>query len=142
MTRFLYDTAVFVYAVGSEHPYRQPCRAIVRAARDRRIRGEASVELVHEYGHLMLRRHGDRSRAANEARAVWRLCTLHDATVDDLRRAVQLLESTGLGGRDAMHAATALNRGIAHVLTPDRAFDGVPGLTRVDPAEALERLGN
>lgn len=113
MTRFLHDTAVFVYAVGTPHHYREPCRAIVRAARDRRLRGEASVELVHEYGHLMLRQHGDRPRAASQARAVWRLCTLHDATVDDLRRAVQLFESTPLGARDTMHAATALNRGIA-----------------------------
>lgn len=61
-----------------------------------------------KYGHLMLRQYGDRPRAADQARAVWRLCTLHDATVDDLRRAVQLFECTSLGGRDTMHAATAL----------------------------------
>jgi predicted nucleic acid-binding protein len=24
--RFLYDTSIFVYALGSEHPYREPCR--------------------------------------------------------------------------------------------------------------------
>jgi uncharacterized protein len=138
--RFLYDTAVFVCAVGVDHPYREPCRAIVRAARDDRLRGEASVELVHEYAHLLLRRHGDRARAATEARAVWRLCTLHDATVDDLRRAVALFERHALGGRDALHAATALNRGIPAVLTPDSAFDGLPGLERIDPTDALARL--
>lgn len=140
MSRFLYDTAVFVYAVGRDHPYRDSCREIVRAARDGRIRGEASVELVHEYAHLVLRRHGDRPRAAREARAVWRLCTLHEATIEDLRRSIQLFEQHDLGGRDALHAATALNRGITHVVTTDRAFERVPGLLRVDPADALVRL--
>lgn len=140
MSRFLYDTAVFVYAVGRDHRYREPCRAIVRAARDGRLGGEASVELVHEYAHILLRRTGDRPRAAREARAVWRLCSLHEATIDDLRRAIQLFEAHALGGRDALHAATALNRGIPHVLSPDRAFDGVTGLERVDPVDALARL--
>jgi predicted nucleic acid-binding protein len=140
VTRFLYDTAVFVYAVGRDHPYREPCRAIVRAARDGRLHGEASIELVHEYAHLMLRRHGDRPRAGREARAVWRLCALHEATVDDLRLAIQLFEQHRVGGRDALHAATALNRGITMVLTPDRAFDHVGGLERIDPCDALARL--
>ncbi|MGI8573758.1 MAG: type II toxin-antitoxin system VapC family toxin [Egibacteraceae bacterium] len=140
MSRFLYDTAVFVYAVGRDHRYRDPCREIVRAARDGRLRGAASVELVHEYAHLLLRRHGDRPRAAREARAVWRLCALHEVTIEDLRRAVQLFEAHRLGGRDALHAATALNRGIPSILTPDCAFDEVPGLERVDPVDALARL--
>lgn len=139
--RFLYDTAVFVYAVGREHPLREPCRAIVRAARDGRLQGEASVELVHEYAHLILRRTGDRRRAAREARAVWRLCTLHEVTVPDLARSIEVFESTIVGGRDALHAATALNRGIGYVLSPDRAFDTVEGLERIDPVHALARLG-
>lgn len=138
--RFLYDTAVFVYAVGGEHPLREPCRAIVGAARDGRLQGEASVELVHEYAHLVLRRTGDRPRAAREARAVWQLCTLHEASVADLARAIEVFESSAVGGRDALHAATALNRGIPYVLSPDRSFDSVVGLERIDPVDALDRL--
>lgn len=42
--------------------------------------------------------------------------------------------------RDALHAATALNRGIEQGLTADRAFDDVPGLDRVDHREAIGRL--
>jgi predicted nucleic acid-binding protein len=36
-------------------------------------------------------------------------------------------------GRDAVHAATALAYGIDRIISPDRAFDGIPGLTRLDP---------
>lgn len=47
---------------------------------------------------------------------------------------------SSVGGRDAVHAATALTRGIPMVLSPDVGFDHVPGLERVDPTDALERL--
>ena len=42
--------------------------------------------------------------------------------------------------RDALHAATALNRDIQLIVSLDRAFDEVSGLERVDPLHALERL--
>lgn len=38
-------------------------------------------------------------------------------------------------GRDALHAATALTYGIDTIVSPDRAFDGIPGFTRVDPRD-------
>jgi predicted nucleic acid-binding protein len=44
---------------------------------------------------------------------------------------------------DCVHAATALNRGLDAILSPDRAFDSVSGLERVDPAdrEGVAALG-
>lgn len=38
-------------------------------------------------------------------------------------------------GRDAVHAATAMAYGIDRIASTDPAFDGIPGLTRVDPLE-------
>lgn len=136
MARFLYDTAVFVYAVGSEHHYRKPCRAIVASARSGELAGEASVELVQEFAHVRIRRTGDRPGALALARAVGELCRLHGFEPPDLPLAMTLLEHhTGLQTRDAVHAATAINRGIRKILSPDRAFDAVPGLDRIDPAD-------
>lgn len=135
MSRFLYDTAVFVYAVGAEHPYRDPCRRIVAAARDGAIAGEASVELVHELAHVLVRRGGDRAQAVRLAGAAGDLARLHEFAPSDLPLVMTLLaEHPALDVRDAVFAATALNRGIASILSPDRAYDSVPGLTRVDPA--------
>ncbi len=37
--------------------------------------------------------------------------------------------------RDAVFAALALNRGIDAILATDRAFDGIEGLERIDPAD-------
>lgn len=37
--------------------------------------------------------------------------------------------------RDAFFAAVAVNRGIGAILSPDRDFDGLTALQRIDPAD-------
>jgi predicted nucleic acid-binding protein len=134
--RFLYDTAVFVYAVGAEHRYREPCRAIVARAQAGQLSGEASVELVQEFAHVRMRRTGDRGEALALAGAVAELCRLHAFEPGDLPLTMTLLaQHEALSVRDAVLAATALNRGLSRILSPDRAFDAIHGLTRVDPAD-------
>jgi len=134
--RFLYDTAVFVYAVGGEHAYREPCREIVRRAAGGELLGEASVELVQEFAHVQLRRRADRAGALTAAGQVSELCRLHAFEPGDLPLVMTLLDGhERLGVRDAVFAATALNRGVGVMLSPDRAFDGIRGLRRVDPLD-------
>lgn len=41
--------------------------------------------------------------------------------------------SAALGGRDAVHAATALSHGFDELVTADRDVDAAPGLRRVGP---------
>lgn len=136
MRRFLYDTAVFVYAVGGAHPYREPCREITARAAAGELRGEASVDLVQEFLHQRTRRLGDRGAAARDARDVASLCRLHEARPSDVPLALTLYsEYERLSARDAFFAALALNRGIDVVLSPDRGFDGLAGLERIDPAD-------
>jgi uncharacterized protein len=143
VTRFLYDTSVFLYAIGSPHHYRGPCREILARVEAGGIQGEASADLVQEVVHHRFRRTHDRQRAVREARDVARLCLLHEVRADDVLRGLDLYAtSERLGSRDAVFAAVALNRGIPAILSPDRAFDDIAGLVRVDPAdgEAVARL--
>lgn len=136
MTRFLYDTAVFVYAFGREHPYREACQRIVALAGEQKLRGEASADLVQELLHQRFRKTGDRALAARQAREVAALCILHEVRPADVRRAVTVFEGgESLDARDAVFAALALNRNIGVVLSPDTDFDQVTGLRRVDPAD-------
>src|SRR5919197_221391 len=139
--RFLYDTAVFLYALGSDHAYREPCRDILGLAAEGSLVGDASVELVQELVHVRARRTGDREDAAQAGRHLVPLCRLHAVEPADLTLALRLFQTCpGLHMRDAVHAATALNRDIGLILSPDRAFDAVPGIERVEPAAALPRL--
>lgn len=140
-SRFLYDTGVFLYATGADHAYRGPCREIVRLAADGALLGEASVELIQEYVHVRARRSGDHGDAVRGGRYVAQLCRLHALEPDDISLGLSLFErSSDLHMRDALHAATALNRNIRLILSPDRAFDQVPGLERIDPIQAPDRL--
>ena len=139
--RFLYDTAVFLYAAGSDHAYRSPCRQIVRLAAEGTLVGDASVEMIQEVVHVRARRTGDRRDASEAGRRVMPLCRLHPLEPADLALALRLFAaSPDLQMRDAIHAATALNRDIGLIVSPERAFDAVPGLERLDPVDALPRL--
>lgn len=134
MTRHLVDTNIFVYARGTDHPYRSACRAILAAARDGKLTLEASVEVVQEFTHLLLRRGFDRTAALAEAIEVRSQCRLHAFDEEVLELAVQLLaDHVELGVRDAVHAATALRAGLGAIVSTDRVFDEVAGIRRIDP---------
>jgi predicted nucleic acid-binding protein len=135
--RFLFDTGVFIYALGGEHRYREPCRAILLEMRSGQLAGEASIELIHEFAYVRCRREVTRFEAAGSARDVADMCPLHHVEPGDVERALDLwCEHERLDMRDAIFAAQALNRGIDAILSPDKGFDGIPGLERIDPADA------
>ena len=136
MRRFLYDTAIFTYALGGEHPYKEPCRQIVRKATAGELRGEASADLIQEFTNQRLRRTGNRDSAAEAARDVAKLVRLHPVEPDDALLGIDLFETNPrLDARDAVFAAVALNRGIDVILATDRAFDEIRGLERIDPTD-------
>lgn len=136
MTRFLVDTNVFLYALGREHRYRDPCRRLVALADEGHLRPEASVELVQEVLWVRARRLGDREQALQDARDVAALCVLHPLEPIDVEEAMALFGAhPTMSPRDAVHAATALTRGIRSVVSADQHLDGVPGLERIDPED-------
>ena len=100
------------------------------------MEAEASVELVQELWHVSLRRGLGRTEVRERADLVGAVCRLHPFEQSDLEVGLQLFGAhERLHTRDAIHAATALNRDIDAILTADRAFDDVPGLQRVDPLD-------
>lgn len=139
-TRVLLDTAVVAYAIGGAHPMRHPCRRIIAAVAEGRLRADASVELVQELLFHRLRR-TDRAVAVRQSRDAARLCHLHPFDDAVLAQALDLVGAHDrIGGRDAIHAATALVHGVRAVCSPDLAFDGIAGIDRWDPADLATRL--
>lgn len=137
MERVAIDTTVPVYAVGAESPYRGPCRLLIDAAADGAILLEASVEIVQEVAHVRARRTGDRGEAVRQAQRIMAVVTCHSVDPPDVERALVLFAAYDhLDMLDAIHAASALNRGISTIVTADHAFDHVPGLQRIDPVDA------
>jgi uncharacterized protein len=136
LRRFLFDTGVFIYALGGAHRYREPCRLILREVQDSRLVAEASTELIHEFAYIRLRQVGSRADAVRSAHTVRRSCSLHIVEPRDIERALDLWgEYERLDVRDAIFAAQALNREMDAILSTDRDFDGIPELERIDPAD-------
>ena len=134
MTLFV-DTAVFMYAAGSEHPLRTPCRRIVDAIGAGTIDAVTSSEVVQEIIH----RYSAIGRWADGAELATRtldlLAPVLPITHALIRRVPDLVvRYPSLAARDVVHIATCLHEGITEILSPDRAFDAVHVVQRIDPA--------
>lgn len=134
MTLFV-DTAVFMYAAGSDHPLRAPCRRIVDAIGTGTIDAVTSTEvvqeLIHRYTAIARRAEG----AELATRTLDLLAPVLPITHALIRRVPELVvRYPGLSARDVIHVATCLHEGITEIVSPDRAFDAVRELRRLDPA--------
>ena len=133
MTAFV-DTAVLMYAVGADHPLREPCRRILRRIADGELDATTSVEVVQEILHrfLALRRTTQGAEIATDALDLF--APLLPVTYAVMRRMPALVTRyPALGARDLVHVATCQHEGISEIISPDRGFDTVEGLARLDP---------
>ena len=127
------DTTVLVYAVGDDHALRDPARSLLAAAADGSLRATTTPEAIQEFAHVRARRR-DRADAAALAEGYADLLSpLLEVGEVDLREGLRLFErSDALGAFDAVLAAVALRVGATTLVSADRVFAGVRGLTFVD----------
>ena len=126
------DPSVLLLAMGGPHPLRSGCRDVLAETAAGRLRLHMSVDGGQEILFHRLRRVG-RDRAIREFNQVERLVVWHAFDIDVLRASRDLVARSHARGRDAVHAATALAAGFATIVSTDSDFDGIPGLTRLDP---------
>lgn len=129
----LVDASILAYALGSSDPRREPCRRFLGEATAGTGRAYASVEMFQEVVHHRLRVSGDRIASARDVRESIPLFITLNFDDEILEIALDLIQATNVRGRDAVHAATALAYGIRTIASTDTAFDGIPGIQRLDP---------
>ncbi len=129
------DTTVLVYALGAEHPTREPCRRLLAAASEGRISATTTVEVVQEFVHVYGRRR-PRSDAARYGREYATLLgPLLAPGAAELETGLELYERyPELGAFDAVLAAAALSARARALVSADGAFASVAELAHVDPA--------
>jgi predicted nucleic acid-binding protein len=137
----LLDTTVLSYAVGSEHPLRDPCRRLLAAHAAGEIEATTTVEVVQEFVHVRSRRYS-RLDAASLARGYAAAFPLLRTNVEDLELGLILFgRHERLGAFDAVLAAVALNNRVEALVSADGGFGEVPTLAWVDPVTPdLDRL--
>lgn len=135
---FLIDANVVIYsAVDSQ--YRAPCLEILEAVARRTAGGVISTAVLEEVWHVELSgRAGSLGGLAGRSYALF--TPLLPVTDEVVRRALAL-DTPRLGANDRIHAATALVNGIDTIVSADAGFDGVAGITRVDPLDDRARAG-
>ena len=129
----LVDSNIPMYLVGAEHPHKVDARRLLEraVAEKRRLVTDAEVlqEILHRYVAI------DRRDAIQPCFEV-----LLEVVDDVLAVDLEIVEGArdivighpDLTARDAVHVAVMREHGIEHILTFDRHFDGLPGVTRVD----------
>lgn len=143
MLRVLFDTNIFVYATGGEHRYRRPCKAVLELQSSGELAGEASTILIQEFAFVRLRRGDSRDNVFSVCQTVAQACTkVHSFTWNDMELALTILKDTdAIRPADAVHAATAINNGIQHILSTDTDFDRIDGIDRIDPIDLASSSG-
>lgn len=128
----LVDSNIPMYLIGAPHPHKTDAQRLLErsiANRERLVTdAEVLQEILHRYVAI------DRRDAIQPAFEV--LLNVVDVVlpvrdVEVLRAREVVLGSARISARDALHVAVMEQHGIDRIMTFDRGFDDVPGLTRV-----------
>lgn len=130
--QYFLDTSVILYAAGAAHEYKKSCAAIIEQIAGNELEVCTSVEvlqeIVHRYTRLNKKREG--IQVARNLSELIQILPLDEAA---FARALKILEQCDVDTRDALHAAVALHFEIANIISADRHFDLIQGITRIDP---------
>ena len=125
-----------MYAAGSAHPLREPCREALTRAVDQEVSlitdAEVLQEILHRYFSI-----GRPESARTVHQSAIDLCDeVLAIDVKHTTRALELLlEHSELTPRDAIHVATMEYQGLELLLSTDRDFDNLSQVERIDPAD-------
>ena len=124
------DSNIPMYLVGAEHPNKAAARAqLERAITDGEILvtdAEVLQEILHQYVAIDRR---DAILPASDA-LLGIVDEVFPVERGDVERARQIVLTTPLSARDAVHLAIMRRRGVDRIMTFDRAFDSIAGITR------------
>lgn len=125
------DTSALMYAVGREHPLREPARRFFAAATADHQPLATSSEVLQELAHAYLPVERTDALAAalrlveRTGMDVWPL------EREDVTLGIELAgRHPGLGARDLCHLASCQRRGVTRIQTFDRALKAATGNVR------------
>ena len=135
MTAVFLDTAVLMYAAGTDHVLRAPSQAIVRHVVAGNLEAVISADVIQEIlrRFVAIRRPDLGARIARDALDLFDpvLPVTHAVMA---RMPILVERYPALSARDLVHVATCLEAGIRTIVSPDRGFDIVSEIDRLDIA--------
>ncbi len=126
------DTTVLVYAVGADHPLKEPSRRLLGAVEAGSAVATTTVEVIQEFANVRARRRDRADAVALSRDFATLLGPLLSVGQADLEQGLRLFERhLGLGSFDAVLAAAAVAADADALVTSDSAFAAVPRLRYV-----------
>lgn len=139
---YFLDVNVPMYAAGKEHPYRESCVWLLTEIAHGRlavvINAEIIQEILYRYGAIQHRKIG-----VQMARNLLDLvATVLPVTANDMQTAVSLFAQYaphGVKARNVLHTAVMYNHQLSHIISTDKHFDQIEGITRLDPQTFMDQ---
>ncbi|GJM42539.1 MAG: hypothetical protein DHS20C20_28210 [Ardenticatenaceae bacterium] len=139
---YFLDVNVPMYAAGKAHPYKESCIGVLTEIANGRIEAVISSEIIQE----VLYRFGaidEWQTGVQMARNLMDLVpNVLPVTVKEMQTAVSLFiqyAPQGVKARDVVHTAVMHTHQLTHIISTDKHFDQIDGITRLDPQTFLER---
>ncbi len=133
------DANVPMYAVGREHPLREPCRLVLQRIVDGDLaactNSEVHQEILYRYWSLGQLERGI-ALSSNFHGVVDMVLPVTSTDVATARELGN--KHPQMAPRDWLHLAVMLNNGITEIISADRHFDDIEGITRLDPREFVQ----
>lgn len=128
------DTNIFMYAVGKDHPHKEPSlqffRAVAEGDHEMAINAEVLQEILYRFWAIKKKNEGFELFDYAVKLADWIFPVDHE----DAAKARELMGTLGnLPPRDALHAATMIRNKIATVVSYDQHLDLIRQIKRIEP---------
>jgi uncharacterized protein len=129
----LLDTTVLLYAVGGDHPLRQPSITLLQAHAAGTVEAATTDGVLQEFIHGYSRRR-DRATSIEIARRYLEAIPLIAPTPSEVEVGLGVYaEHQRVGAFDAVLAGITLGRALRALISSDEAFGDVPGLPWIAP---------
>lgn len=128
------DTNIFMYAVGKDHPFKEPAlqffRAVAEGDYEVAINAEVLQEILYRFWAIKKKNEGFVLFEYAASLADW----IFPVTQEDAAKAKELMSAQeSLPPRDALHAATMMRNKVATVVSYDQHLDLVLQIKRIEP---------
>lgn len=131
---FFLDANIIMYALGKDHPLRNPCRKYFESIKEGKLTVVTNTEVLQEifYRYFAI---GMPVMAEEAYTALKLFCEkIYPVALLDVEKALTLLkEFPPINTRDSIHAATMLNNGVEKIISTDKHFDIIHGIQRIGP---------
>ncbi|RLD04166.1 MAG: VapC toxin family PIN domain ribonuclease [Chloroflexota bacterium] len=136
------DVNVPMYAAGQPHASKDACAWIMTEIAQGRLAAVIDTEIIQEimYRYEALERF--QVAVTMSASLLTLVSTIYPISPADTQLTIQLFHryaSQGIKARDLIHVAVMKNNGLTKVISADKHFDLIDGITRIDPQTLFAR---